>query len=280
MAKHRLVPNLPRSLLRTPPHLTCSGCAVGKTAAAPFRKHPHRDPIGSHLHSDIYGPLPVDSIHGNKYVATFLDQGSRYLHIFCAPSKSLAAAHTSTHVDHIHATTPHRIRHFTSDNAREYYTHDLTNFFADLHICTHPSVPHTPQENGLAERINRTLSNDARSCLLTSNLPASLWEYAFHSCVDTYNHTIHTATGRIPHSLWTGTTPEIHTLLPFGTAGHVHTRAPRNKLEPRAIFAHYVGRQDYYHYYVYDPIRRGDRVFYSLWAKISSCPGFDGTLGL
>ena len=255
MAKHHLVPNMPRSLLHSPPKLSCSGCAIGKMKAAPFRRHPRSAPVGSHLHTDICGPFPCTSLDGNKYFSTFLDEGSRYLTVHCSPTKSAAASFIKTHIHHTHQHTPHVIRHITSDNAREYYSSDLKRLYAQLDISTHPSIPHTPQENSLAERINRTLLDATRASLLTSGLPHSLFDYALLNATDAYNHTPHTAHGSLPAALWLGTTPDVTTLLPFGTQGYVHDRSPHHKLEPRAILMYYLARQDYRHYFVFNPLK-------------------------
>ena len=246
MAKNGLVPHMPKSLLRTPPkHFSCSGCAQGKSASAPFRRRQRTAAIGTHIHTDICGPLPSDSLQGNRYFITFLDEGSRYLTVQCAPTKSAAASLIKAHITNIHLHTPHRVRFVTSDNAPEYLSNDLRNFYAAHNILTQPTVPHSPQENSLAERVNRSIMETARSSLLTSDLPISLWEYAVLAATDAINHIPHTAHGQIPHHLWTSKVPNVQTLLPFGTTGYVHDPSPHDKLQPRARLLHYVGRIDY-----------------------------------
>ena len=106
------------------------------------------------------------------------------------------------------------------------------------------AVRHTPQENSLAERVNRTIMNTARATLLSSDLPITLWDYAAMAAADTYNHTPHSAHGQLPIALWNNCTPEVHTLLPFDTQGFVHDPAPHHKLHPRATLVHYIGRSN------------------------------------
>ena len=254
MAKHRLVDNLPKTLLRPPPtKFTCSGCAIGKRSAAPFHRRTRTDSIGSHLHTDICGPLPNTSLQNNRFFLTFLDEGSRYLTVHCAPTKSLAAAALKSHITNTHHHSPHRITDLTSDNAGEYYSRDMLQFYNAELINTHPTVPHTPQENSLAERINRSLLDTARTNLLTSRLPLSLWDYAIYAATDTHNHSPHSATGQLPAALYHNCTPQVDTLLPFGIPGFVHNRTPHKKLDPRARLVHYIGRSSYTHYHFFDP---------------------------
>ena len=244
---------MPKSLVQPPPRMSCSACAVGKTSAAPFRRRSRSAPIGSHLHTDICGPFPCTSQDGNRYFSTFLDEGSRYLTVHCSPTKSGAAAFIKTHILHTHTHTPHVIHDITSDNAREYYSSDLKQFYAQLNITAHPTIPHTPQENSLAERVNRTILDSTRSSLLTSGLPHTLFDYALINATDSYNHTPHSAHGSLPATLWTRTSPDVTTFLPFGTQGYVHDRSPHSKLGPRAILMHYLARQDCRHYFVFNP---------------------------
>ena len=47
----------------------------------------------------------------------------------------------------------------------------------------------TPEQNGVAERLNRTLVEKSRAMLLESNLPKSLWGYAILHANYLKNHT-------------------------------------------------------------------------------------------
>jgi len=255
MTKNSLVPHIPKSLLRTPPKdFSCSGCSLGKSHATPFRRRDRTAAVGTHLPTDICFPLPVDSITGNRFFATFLDEGSRYLVVKCAPTKTEAANFIKQHITDVHTHTPHRIRHITSDNDLEYYSHDLCAFYAAHNIQTHPSTPHTLQENSLAEGVNRSIMDTARSTLLTSYLPVSLRDYAVYTATDTITHIPHTAHGKISHQFWFQSTPEVHTLLSFGTPGYADDPSPHTKLEPRAKLLQFIGRADYRHYFTFDTV--------------------------
>lgn len=188
----------------------------------------------------------------NRYFSTFLSEGSRYLVVHCSRSKSLAAAYTSSHITRIHADTPYRIQGFSTDNAREYYTSELRVIYHRQHINTTPIIPHQPQENALSERINRTLWNKARSNVLASGLPLSLWHYDIMAAVDVFNHTPHNATGQLPATFWYGKVLDVASLLPFGTQGFALNPATKTKLDPRAKSAYYNGRSDNRHYYIYN----------------------------
>lgn len=139
------------------------------------------------------------------------------------------------------------------DNAPEYFTKQLQSFYAQEHITTHPTIPYTPQENALAERVNRTLMETVRTLLHTSQLPLNLWEYALHAAVDHHNHSPHSAHGKPPITIWTGQIPDVTPFLPFGQYGYIHDRKPRTKLDTRAQLRQYIGRLDTHHYHIYNP---------------------------
>jgi transposase InsO family protein len=55
-----------------------------------------------------------------------------------------------------------RVREVQSDRGREYVNVQLRKFFWEKGIMHDTSVPYTPEQNGHAERLNRTLLEDAR----------------------------------------------------------------------------------------------------------------------
>ena len=139
------------------------------------------------------------------------------------------------------------------DNAKEYFSAPLKHFYHTNHITTHPTIPHTPQENALAERVNRTLMETVRALLLSSSLPSTLWDYALLCAVEYHKHSPHTAHGKTPIGVWTNTTPDVSKFLPFGQYGYVHSRKPVHKLAPRAELFQYIGRIDDHHHHIYNP---------------------------
>lgn len=79
-----------------------------------------------------------------------------------------------------------------SDNAKEFLA--LQNDLGGLHVNRTKSFapPHTPELNGIAERINRTMVEAALSLLIQADLPSCLCPFAFKHVIYVRN--------RIPHS--------------------------------------------------------------------------------
>ena len=65
------------------------------------------------------------------------------------------------------------IRMFRSDNAREFFHSTLSQFFDDHGIIHQSSCARTPQQNGVAERKIRHLSEVMRAMLFQMKVPKS-----------------------------------------------------------------------------------------------------------
>ena len=66
-----------------------------------------------------------------------------------------------------------------TDNGRgEYVNNENDAWFKEKEIRHETSAPYTPEQNGTAERTNRTLLDIVRCMLISSGLPSSLWAEA------------------------------------------------------------------------------------------------------
>src|SRR5882762_8718324 len=102
----------------------------------------------------------------------------------------------------------------------------------------------TPQHNGVAERMNRTLVETARTLLADAALPNSYWfdavEYAahLHSIVPTRSLNEHTT----PEEAWSGNKPNVSLTRVFGCKAFVHIPDKyRRKLDPKSLVCSFIG---------------------------------------
>ena len=75
-----------------------------------------------------------------------------------------------------------------SDNGGEYRSVEFKQFCESQGIKREFTVPRTPQQNGVAERMNRTITERARSMRLHSGLPKSYWAEVVNTVVYLINH--------------------------------------------------------------------------------------------
>jgi len=85
------------------------------------------------------------------------------------------------------------------------------------------TTPHTPQQNGVAERLNRTLIEGMRTMLADSKLPHRFWAEALSTAVYLRNRSPTKALeGITPFEAWSGTKPDVSSLRVFGCSAYAH----------------------------------------------------------
>ena len=104
--------------------------------------------------------------------------------------------------------TGHKIKVFRSDNGTEYVNERLSSLLRRCGIKHETTVPYSPQQNGIAERLNRTLVERARSMLMESHLSVDLWAEAVATAVYLRNRSPTKALSAVtPQEAWRGHNP-------------------------------------------------------------------------
>ena len=92
------------------------------------------------------------------------------------------------------------------------------------------TIPKNPEQNGVAERMNRTLIEAARSMLIDSHLPHSFWAEAILTATYLRNRSPTRAVAKMtPYDAWTGTKPHVDGLRVFGCQAFVHIPTDERK---------------------------------------------------
>ena len=102
------------------------------------------------------------------------------------------------------------------------------------------SPPYTPELNGIAERVNRTMVEGSLAMLIQANLPSCLWPFALKHAIYVRNRVPHSATGSTPYSMFVGKKPSLKNLRVFGCAAYVLSVPDCAKFESRAIEGVYL----------------------------------------
>jgi transposase InsO family protein len=233
----------------------CPGCALGKQTRSSFPGSNKRsDRRLRIIHSDLAGPMQR-SIQGSLYMATFIDDYSRHGVVYYLKSKDQCATAFRKFLAWAENQTSERLLTLHSDRGGEYLSGAFRMILDEKGIEHKLTMPHSPQQNGLAERWNRTLLDKARAFLHSAGLSLGFWECAVDTAVHTYNRTPTRSIGwRTPHELWTdGHVPDVSYFRVFGCKAYVHTpEDKRKKLDPRSIEMTLLG---------YEPGSKG----YRLW---------------
>ncbi|CAI7773623.1 unnamed protein product, partial [Closterium sp. NIES-53] len=136
-----------------------------------------------------------------------------------------------------------RIKAIRTDGGGEFVNVELEKWMKSKGIKHDVTTPYTPQHNGAAERLNRTLVEAVRSLLQHSKLGNEWWGEASALAAWIRNHVpTKVLPGTTPFEAWTGTKPNLSRLHTFGCLCYYHVPDPlRHKLQPKARAAIYLG---------------------------------------
>ncbi|KAJ9547394.1 hypothetical protein OSB04_019937, partial [Centaurea solstitialis] len=202
----------------------CSACEKGKQTRASF-KSKQISSISSPLqllHMDLFGPVNVQSIAGKKYTLVIVDEYSRYTWVFFLRSKSDAPEEIILFVRKMEKLNNLSVRSIRSDHGTKFKNSTLETFFDKKGISHNFSSVRTPQQNGVAERQNRTLIEAARSMLSEANLATQFWAEAVNTACYTQNRSLIVKRfRRTAYELFRNRKPSIEHLHIFGCVCYI-----------------------------------------------------------
>ena len=223
----------------------CDACVVGKMAKKPFPAQSQSRATRPYeiVHSDVCGPLQVESKGGSKYMLTFTDDYSRYSTVYFLKSKSEVLPKFMEFVNFTEKNTGYQIKMIRSDNGGEYISTDFDSFCTKKGISRQFTSPYSPAQNGTAERLNRTIIESARSMLHQANLPLSFWAEACNTAVYLHNRSPTSALQDMtPFECLFGKKPDVSHLKVFGCVSYSYVPdSQRQKLDAKACKAIFVG---------------------------------------
>ncbi|GKA03028.1 putative ribonuclease H-like domain-containing protein [Tanacetum coccineum] len=110
-----------------------------------------------------------------------------------------------------------RVKVIRCDNGTEFKNKEMNQFCERKGIKREFSVARTPQQNGVAERKNRTLIEAARTMLADSKLPTTFWAEAVNTACYVQNRVLVTKPhNKTPYELFLGRKPALGFMRPFG----------------------------------------------------------------
>ena len=155
----------------------CQGCVEGKMHRLPFKSVGEIRRLEL-VHSDVCGPMPTESIGGCKYFMTFIDDYSRCCSVYFMRHKSEVLDKFKELESATISGGALKIGTLRSDNGGEYVSGDFKMYLQNNMVHHELTVPYSPEQNGVAEWMNRTLMESAHTMLLHAGLPDSYWAEA------------------------------------------------------------------------------------------------------
>ncbi|WOG95118.1 hypothetical protein DCAR_0314420 [Daucus carota subsp. sativus] len=239
----------------------CEACVKGK-------QHRQSFPVGKSwrarrpleiVHTDIAGPFDISSLGGNRYYLTFIDDFSRKSWVYIIKEKSEALDKFKEFKALAEKQSGHYLKVLRSDRGGE-YTSNLFRSFCRAHGINHQlTTAYTPQQNGVAERKNRTILDMARSMVKAKHLPRTFWAEAVLCAVYLLNRCpTKSVRNKTPNEAWSGSKPSVGHLRIFGCIAYAHVpEQKRKKLDDKGdkcIFTGYDKRSKAYR--LYNPLTK------------------------
>ena len=241
----------------------CVACTKAKAVrqSFPAESKNRSTKYGAIIHTDLWGPAQTASLSGSLYYMSFTDDYSRETKVRFLKLKSEAFAAFKDYDAQLARQHPDaKIRTLRSDRGGEYLSAEFSAYLKERGIVRQLTVHDSPQQNGVAERLNRTLVEHARAMLLGKDMPMYLWAEAIQYATWLKNRFPSRAIpGYTPHALVYKTKPNLGNAHEFGCKVYVHT-TDGGKLEARASEAIFVG---------IDEQSKGFRIYWPHHRKVS-----------
>ncbi|SCZ98792.1 BZ3500_MvSof-1268-A1-R1_Chr7-1g09273 [Microbotryum saponariae] len=222
---------------------TCNACLASKAHRLPFPSSSSHaaEPLAL-VHSDVLS-FPEESLGHKRYLVTFIDDFSRKTWVYPIGHKSEVLQTFKDWLLEIENATGRRVKTLRSDNGGEYVSTAFNGYCVARGIHRELTIPYTPEQNGRAERANRSIVEGTLALLSHSGLPRSCWDEAAMCYIHAKNLSPHAALGgAIPNSRWSGHTPSVGGLRAFGCRAWTTVPAHRrDKLDPKGIPLVFVG---------------------------------------
>ena len=254
LAKKNVLPGLDQVHLKK-----CVDCLAGKQNRVSFKSSPpsRKENVLDLIHSDLCGPLPK-SLGGAKYFVTFIDDHSRKTWVYLLKTKDQVLEVFKQFLSLVERQTGKKLKCIRTDNGGE-YTGPFHAYCKKHGIRHQTTPPKTPQLNGLAERMNRTLMERVRCILSHAKLPNIFWGEAILAVAHVLNLSPCVPLQQdTPERVWSRKDVSYDHLRVFGCKAFVHVpKDERSKLDVKTRQCVFIGYgQDELGYRFYDSIQK------------------------
>ncbi|GJX83877.1 zinc finger, CCHC-type containing protein [Tanacetum coccineum] len=236
-------------------HESCKTYMLTKiTTRQPFKGVNRESKVLDLIHSDLCDFHANPSLGHNKYVITFIDDASRYCYVYLLHAKHEALDKFKIYKQEVELQRQDLIKVLRTDRGGEYYD---PVYFQSTGIIHQTTAPYTPQQNGVAERKNRTLKEMVNSMLSYSGLSEGFWGEAMLTACYILNRTPNKNSKQTPYEIWTKKVPNLTYLRVWGCRAVVRLTEPKMKnLGEKGIDCIFIGYAEHskcYRFYVIEP---------------------------
>ncbi|GJW67589.1 putative ribonuclease H-like domain-containing protein [Tanacetum coccineum] len=264
LVKGNLVRGLPSKTFKL--DHSCLACRKGKQHRASCKKIEERtvrEPLEL-LHMDLFGPVSVESVNRKKYCLVVTDDCSKFSWVFFLAYKDETYDMLHDLIVGLENKLRHKVKTIRCDHGTEFKNQLMNEFCAKKGIKREYSIARTPQQNGVAERKNRTLIEAARTMLADSLLPIQFWAEAVNTACYVLNRVLVTKPQmKTPYEILMGRSPNISFMRPFG--------CPLTILNTLDQLGKFDGKSEEGYLLGYSTSSKGFRVYNRVTRKVQDC---------
>ena len=246
MSKQGILPPVRRDANVEP---FCEICLQGKMTRTEIPKKSRKlsSRPGDLIHTDVCGPMRTRSLQGNIYMIGYMDDASGWIHLAFVKRKSDQLKEFKALEAAFERQYDTKIKCLRSDGGGEYTSRDALDYLKSKGIKWQRSAPRTPQHNGRAERLNRTVMEMARCLMSDAKLAPDYWQYAATMAAYIRNRmpTTSNPNNATPFEILNGVKPDLKNMPLFGATAQVHVPDElRGKLDPKSRSCIFLGYAD------------------------------------
>lgn len=211
------------------------------------------------IHADLCGPISPTSHSGKRYIFLLIDDFSRKSWIYLLSEKNEAFDTFKIFKALVEKESGTEIGCLRTDRGGEFTSNVFNQFCEENGIKRQLTAAYTPQQNGVAERRNRTIMNMVRCLLTEKSMPKRFWPEAAKWTCHVLNRSVTSAVkDMVPEECWSGIKPSVNYFRVFGCIGHAHVPEQRRiKLDSRSRKCILLGvSEESKAYRLYDPISK------------------------
>ncbi|CAI7874177.1 unnamed protein product [Closterium sp. NIES-53] len=199
---------------------SCPTCLTTKFTKFPFSSGtgPAKAPLAL-VHMDVVGPTRAPSLSSSRYFLTIVDDHTRAVWVYPLKTKAkVVATVLKEWMPRAQRESGHKVKVIRTDNGGEFIGADFEAVLKKKGIQHQLTVTYNPQQNGVAERFNRTLQEGARTLLGRARLPNPFWVTALRQVTLVKNRVLATVGDKqwVLYTKWYGSAPAVNMLRAYG----------------------------------------------------------------
>ena len=189
------------------------------------------------------------SVQGFRFYVVFIDNYLRFCWFYPLKLKSDVFSVFKSFQQQVENQYKQKICVFQSDGGGEFMNNNMSQHLAACGIKHFVSCPHTPEQNGIAERCHLHITELGLSMLYQSHLPQELWVEALFTSAFLSNLLPTTVNEKMisPYEVLNGKRPVYRALRVFGCACYPYLRPySQNKFDPKSLLCVFLGYNERY----------------------------------